>query len=457
VKPLGIGAITTAVAVCCVMFGGQRPIAALAQRNIGTAVVAQATTTPAATAPASPSMTAAPATPATTAPAAPAPPPADFGSPPSGEIPILYNDHHVYSRPDTLRHDRVLAALVHHNTVLIPLRSMFEQMGATVSWNAADKTVTVSKPGAQVQVTVGKPEVVINGETRPLDVPPMLYRGTVLVPVRVISEGMGAYVDWVQDRHIVVVRYLPPTPPPPPPAPPTAAPPPPTPTPVPAMHEVYIAGDYIFRPKIYNEFSPGNTGTKVNYAVRGAAEFSAGNIPFYIAGDWRHWQYPHDCAGAGDPECFVTNIGGIGNSFVPAFTADESDVDARLGVRVLQPRMYLALSYLWRHNNYGYPNMNGWGFGGEKLPDLDHPFSVYGSIFYYPNVYGDYVTSNGFSYKLEYRVLRYQIGVDYSIQNTPLFIEAGWIGDQGRTASANDPAGYSHNGPYAGLGLKFIY
>ena len=51
--------------------------------------------------------------------------------------------------------------------------------------------------------------MVINGESRPLDVPPMIYQGNVLVPVRVISEGMGAYVQWVPDQHVVVVRYIP--------------------------------------------------------------------------------------------------------------------------------------------------------------------------------------------------------------------------------------------------------
>jgi outer membrane immunogenic protein len=159
----------------------------------------------------------------------------DFGSPPSGTIPILYNDHHVYANPDVLKQDRVLAALVRNNTILIPLRSMFEQMGATVSYDPSTQTVTASKAGASVSVTVGKPEVVINGETRPLDVPPIMWHGQVLVPVRVISEGMGAYVEWVPDRHIVVVRYVVATPMPPPPTmappPPTMAPPPPTPKP----------------------------------------------------------------------------------------------------------------------------------------------------------------------------------------------------------------------------------
>jgi hypothetical protein len=165
------------------------------------------------------------------------PPPANFGSPPSGQIPILYNDHHVYANPDILKQGRVLAALVRGGTIFIPLRSMFEQMGGTVSYDPASKTATVSKAGASVVVTVGKPEVVINGETRPLDVPPIIYHGVVLVPVRVISESMGAYVQWVPDQHVVVVRYIQPTAPPteapPPPPPPATAPPPPPPSPTP--------------------------------------------------------------------------------------------------------------------------------------------------------------------------------------------------------------------------------
>ena len=141
-------------------------------------------------------------------------PAADFGSPPSGAIPILYNDRHVYATPDTLKQGRVLAALARGGTIYVPLRSMFEQMGASVSFDPAGRTATISKPGAEVVVTVGKPVVIVNGESRPLDVPPIVYHGVVLVPIRVISEGMGAYVQWVPDRRLVVVRYVPPTPPP---------------------------------------------------------------------------------------------------------------------------------------------------------------------------------------------------------------------------------------------------
>jgi hypothetical protein len=196
------------------------------------------------------------------------PPAADFGAPPSGQIPILYNDRHVYAKPDILKQGRVLAALARGGEIYVPLRSMFEQMGATVSYDPASKTATVSKAGAEVVVTVGKPEVVINGESRPLDVPPIIYHGDVLVPVRVISEGMGAYVQWVPDRHIVVVRYIPPTPPPteapPPPAPPPATavpPPPPPPTPNPLTLGGYFRSYYFTRQNASN-----NPGTQFDFA-----------------------------------------------------------------------------------------------------------------------------------------------------------------------------------------------
>jgi hypothetical protein len=73
-------------------------------------------------------------------------PPADFGAPPSGEVPILFNDHHVYSKPDRLKANRVLSALVRGNTILIPLRSLFEQLGATVSYDPARRPSMFRNP-----------------------------------------------------------------------------------------------------------------------------------------------------------------------------------------------------------------------------------------------------------------------------------------------------------------------
>jgi len=396
-----------------------------------------------------------------------APPPADFGSPPSGQIPILYNDHHVYSKPDILKQGRVLAALVKGGTLLIPLRSMFEQMGATVSWDAGSQTATVSKPGAEVKVTVGKAEVVINGESRPLDVPPIIYQGTVLVPVRVISEGMGAYVQWVPDRRLVVVRYIPATPPPspapPPPAPPPP-PPPPTPAPTHPPNVVFVAGDYLFNPKVYNQFSPGNGGPG-SYAVRGGVEFDAWNLPLMLEGNYSNYQYPHNCGVpessasiASSPQCYVTTVAGTGSGYVPAFTAVDRDVDVHLGYKIFNPHVYVAVAYIWGSNNYGYPNLQAVGGGLEKLPDFHQAFTYYASTYYYPNFRGTYttlssVTPPNVTYGLGYNLLKYNVGVAYAFIPS-IAVEGGWNGEN-RANKNNYPISETINGAYAGL-LFFI-
>ena len=419
-------------------------------------------------------------------------PPPDFGAPPSGEVPILFNDHHVYSKPDRLKQNRVLAALVRGNEILVPLRSMFEQMGATVSYDPASKTADVSKPGSDVKVTVGKPEVVINGESRPLDVPPEIYKGAIVVPVRVISEGMGAYVQWVPEKKVVVVRYVAaPVPTPPPTAPPTApptprptappAPPPPppatpAPTPAPPQHvyEKFIVGDYIFKPVVYNQFSNGNNTTTwgPSYAGRAAIEFPLANLPFMVEGYAEQYAYTHpggygvaqntDCnaAGlAGNPAC-VTPIGGGGSFWAQQFQAVQSDAGARVGVQIANPRIYIAGSYIVATNNYGYPRTTGFGFGLEKLPDLDKSISLFGSAYYYPQVSGNFTDpTTGLGYNLQYRFLQYQAGLAW---NTPfgfskqsgVFLEAGFMGN----STINKqflPSNGHEAGAFAGIGLHF--
>jgi hypothetical protein len=278
---------------------------------------------------------------------------------------------------------------------------------------------------------------------------------------------MGAYVLWVPDQRVVVVRYITATPPPPPPAPVVTAVPAPLATPVPIAtpyKDVFIAGDYIFSPKVYNEFSPGNTGKSGSYAFRGAWEFDAAGLPWMIEGDFRQYQYPHNqgvptpavaapCAPIGDPGC-VTVIGGNGSTFVPAFTAREQDFDGRLGLKVMDPRIYIGIGYISETTNYGYPRINSFGFGAEKLPDLNQAFSLYGSLWYYPNAKGTFTNPSGNNFNLAYNILKYQVGATVVFGSSPIFLDLGFLGERD-DAKSNAPISATYNGPFVGLGIKF--
>ena len=210
---------------------------------------------------------------------------------------------------------------------------------------------------------------------------------------------MGAYVLWVPDRRIVVVRYIPATPPPSPTPPPPPPPPAPTPTPTPKpYYDFYVAGDYIISPKVYNEFSPGTTSNNnvggFSYRLHGAIEIPVMNLPWMVEVDYRQYNWQHNCGGARsmlrhrdrrplpDVRSCVRRKGLL-------------DFDARLGLRVLKPRIYLVGGYCGVGNNYGYPSVNGAGVGLEKLPDLDRVFSLYGSALYYFGVNGNYLSTSG--------------------------------------------------------------
>jgi hypothetical protein len=393
----------------------------------------------------------------------------DFGFPPSGEVPILYNDHTVYAKPDHLKEGRVLAALFKNGQIYIPLRSMFEQIGAVVSVSGGGKTVTAVKNENSVSVTLGKAETVINGEARPLDVPPILYKGAILVPVRVLSEALGAYVQWVPDRHVVVVRFIPPTPPPAIPTP-QAVPPEPVPTTEPSApipeptaapkqqsYNGFVEGAFS-APQTFNELSNGHW-CRGSYTISGA--YWLKNSPLAVKVDFRQDAYTTsdnltDLIGNHYTR-FATIDGGY--SLAPIFRAGQSTLDGRLEYKVAKPGIAVGVGYLRATTNYGYPRLSAVGFGIEKLPDMRPGIDIFGSAFVYPNASGNYTVVNagspnlGKSYRQEFEIEKYDLGLAWVLAKSPVYLYAGFNGDR-YSVRQNAPISQTHDGPYIGLGVK---
>jgi len=79
---------------------------------------------------------------------------------------------------------------------MVPLRAIAELTGATVDWDEARQTVTVSKGGGRIVLTVGASTANLNGVRATLDSPPIIVGGRTLVPLRFISESLGYWVEW---------------------------------------------------------------------------------------------------------------------------------------------------------------------------------------------------------------------------------------------------------------------
>lgn len=95
--------------------------------------------------------------------------------------------------------------LIQNGRTLVPLRSIFEAMGATVVWDNATQTVTSSRGGTTVKLTIGKNTMYKNGTAVTLDVPATLISGRTMVPVRAVAEAFNAKVGWVSSAQIVTI------------------------------------------------------------------------------------------------------------------------------------------------------------------------------------------------------------------------------------------------------------
>lgn len=88
---------------------------------------------------------------------------------------------------------------------MVPLRKIFEAMGAVVDWNNDTQTVTATKDDKVVTAKINDKNLYINGVAKTLDVPPMIVDGRTLVPARFVAESFGANVDWVDSTQTVVI------------------------------------------------------------------------------------------------------------------------------------------------------------------------------------------------------------------------------------------------------------
>lgn len=88
---------------------------------------------------------------------------------------------------------------------LVPLRAIFEKLGATVEWDQATQTATATKGTDMVQITIDSTTAYVNDQAETLDVPAMAIDGRTLVPVRFVSEALQADVQWVQESQTVQI------------------------------------------------------------------------------------------------------------------------------------------------------------------------------------------------------------------------------------------------------------
>lgn len=88
---------------------------------------------------------------------------------------------------------------------MVPLRAIFEALGANVNWDQSTQTITSMKNDTWVSLTINEQYMYVNGNIITLDSPACIVDGRTLVPVRAVSEAYGTIVDWNGDTNTVII------------------------------------------------------------------------------------------------------------------------------------------------------------------------------------------------------------------------------------------------------------
>ncbi len=105
----------------------------------------------------------------------------------------------AYAAHSTIKIDGVVVTTdatpeTKNNRTMVPLRVISENLGATVNWK--DSKVTLTNNKMQITLQPNSNTVIKNGKTELLDVKPYLKNNRLFVPIRFIAETFGCQVNY---------------------------------------------------------------------------------------------------------------------------------------------------------------------------------------------------------------------------------------------------------------------
>ncbi|MEC0236675.1 copper amine oxidase N-terminal domain-containing protein [Paenibacillus kribbensis] len=116
-------------------------------------------------------------------------------------IHLKVNEHYVlYTYPASPFVDN-------KNRLLIPLQVAKDILGGKVTFNAASKTASVDLLGRNVTVTIGSPEISVNGEPVTMDTVPIMKSNAMFLPVSILLKDTDAKMEWNPKRELLSLKH----------------------------------------------------------------------------------------------------------------------------------------------------------------------------------------------------------------------------------------------------------
>lgn len=98
------------------------------------------------------------------------------------------------------------APVIVNNRTLVPVRFLFERMGAHVVWHESARAITITYGNTIVDLAIGGEVIYVNGEAKKTDCPPQLINEKTMLPMRFIAEELGFSVSYDEANKIAEIK-----------------------------------------------------------------------------------------------------------------------------------------------------------------------------------------------------------------------------------------------------------
>lgn len=98
------------------------------------------------------------------------------------------------------------APILINDRTMVPIRFVSEALGAQVEWVAQRQTAVIAYNGIVLEVPIDQPYLIIQGQQQEIDVASQLVNDRTMVPLRAISEGMGRLVEYLPETQTIVIQ-----------------------------------------------------------------------------------------------------------------------------------------------------------------------------------------------------------------------------------------------------------
>ena len=96
---------------------------------------------------------------------------------------------------------------VENDRSYVPVRFISENYDGQVEWVQETQTVNISFADREISLTIGVPEIIINGEKKALDVAPIIREGRTFLPLRACTEAIGKEVFY--SKGLILISDIP--------------------------------------------------------------------------------------------------------------------------------------------------------------------------------------------------------------------------------------------------------